>query len=218
MLFQWNEIVREMKANISVKRRRWRMKVYDGAFVASEALDWLHEYLKGNPKFGPNVTRHQAVQLCQKFLRNGVIQDARGKNFNSAVFEDNNHLYRFVDIRYSPYKPIRLKNKENPTTFPELKKMAIATRSLSLRSTPFTAAPARTPLLNKLNLLSSTKGQSARAATSERKLRRRPPQSRKGLLNEVIMNPAVLAAQPHNRRSLTGQEIDEVWWSVATTR
>lgn len=43
------------------------MKVFEDVFVASEALDWLHGFLKENPNFGADVTRQQAVQLCQKF-------------------------------------------------------------------------------------------------------------------------------------------------------
>lgn len=46
------------------------MKVFEDAFVASEALDWLHGFLKENPNFGADVTRQQAVQLCSKFLKN----------------------------------------------------------------------------------------------------------------------------------------------------
>ena len=66
--------------------------MFEDAFVASEALDWLHGFLKENPNFGADVTRQQAVQLCSKFLKNGIITDARGKQYN-GMFEDNNHLY-----------------------------------------------------------------------------------------------------------------------------
>lgn len=114
-LQQWNEVVRQMKSNVPVKRRRWRMKVFEDVFVASEALDWLHEFLKENPNFGADVTRQQAVQLCQKFLKNGIISDARGKQYSNGMFEDNNHLYRFTDnVRYSPYKASRSPRNEEP--------------------------------------------------------------------------------------------------------
>ena len=212
-----------MKANLPTRRRRWRLKVYDDVFVASEALDWLHDYLKKNPKFGPTVARRQAIQLCQKFLRSGVIEDARGKDYNSSVFEDNGQLYRFINVRYSPYKPVC---KQNNPTFCSSTITGIQTAASKnipvapLRSTPFTAAaPSRTPLMNKLNVLSSSKGQSANAGTIPKALRRRSgSQSRKRLLEDVIMNPAVMGAQPHNRRSLADREITEVWWSVAKSR
>ena len=106
--------MRQMKQNVPVKRRRWRMKVFEDAFVASEALDWLHGFLKESPNFGADVTRQQAVQLCIKFLKNGIISDARGKRYN-GTFEDNSHLYRFTEkARYSPYKATRSSKNEKP--------------------------------------------------------------------------------------------------------
>lgn len=253
-LEQWNEVVRQMKSNVPVKRRRWRMKVFEDVFVASEALDWLHGFLKENPNFGTDVTRQQAVQLCQKFLKNGIITDARGKQYN-GMFEDNNHLYRFTDkARYSPYKTSLSPRKEKPlaknsekkrketapiesgclntiykdetSDFQELQQEHrptvnnITTPSVknrhkyNLRSTPFTTEPSRTPLVNKMNVLSSARTDPIRGPVKSAVKRRSCRQDSN--LKEVIMNPAAFVA--HNRRSLTDKEISEVWWNIATIR
>ena len=230
-----------MKNNVPVKRRRWRMKVFGDVFVASEALDWLHGFLKENPNFGADVARQQAVQLCNKFLKNGIITDARGKQYN-GTFEDNNHLYRFTEkARYSPYKATRSPRNEQPLA-PKQGKGATkkgleqhrvlntiyqdetteeSTPSVgsryNRRSNPLTSEPSRTPLVNKLNVLSAAKldprGSRPVKSTGGVKLRR---SSRRDSLKEVIMNPAAFVA--HNRRSLSDKEINEVWWNIATIR
>lgn len=107
---QWNSLVSQFKSKVQVKRRRWRMKVYLDAFTGTEAVDRLHDCLRDNPHFGPSVNRLQAQQLCKKFLENGVIEDVRGKEFNSEL-EDNGHLYRFVSMRHSPYKVTRSRRR-----------------------------------------------------------------------------------------------------------
>lgn len=68
-------------------------------FTASAAVDWLHELLKNNSNFGPEVTRHQTVQLLKKFLKNHVIEDVKGR-WGMEDLEDNSQLYRYdkVDI------------------------------------------------------------------------------------------------------------------------
>jgi len=239
-----------MKGSVPVKRRRWRMKVFEDVFVASEALDWLHGFLKENPNFGADVTRQQAVQLCQKFLKNGIITDARGKQYN-GMFEDNNHLYRFADkVRYSPYKTNcsprneealaqKIQNGKNETVpsetkhsntiyrdkitvdFKELQPKELHTRTVrkeheyNLRSTPFTVEPSRTPLVNKMNVFSSTRTDPTNGPLKSAAKRRRICREDSDV-KEVIMNPAAFIA--HNRRSLTDKEIGQVWWNIATTR
>ncbi|KAJ7377036.1 GTPase activator [Desmophyllum pertusum] len=217
-----------MKSNVPVKRRRWRMRVFADVFVASEALDWLHGFLKENPNFGPDVTRQQAVQLCQKFLKNGIITDARGAQYN-GMFENNSHLYRFTDkARYSPYKISRPPRNEkhlaqkaedvqdkpaaHKITTPSVKDR----HNYNLRSTPFTAGPSRTPLVNKLNVLSSSTRTDPTRGPVKRAVKRRRSSRHSSDLKEVIMNPAAFVA--HNRRSLTDKEISEVWWNIATIR
>ena len=219
------------------------MKVFEDAFVASEALDWLHGFLKESPNFGADVTRQQAVQLCIKFLKNGIISDARGKRYN-GTFEDNSHLYRFTEkARYSPYKATRSSKNEKPvaprsearTALVETGKLntiyqdeiieeserehistpSVKTRVYNLRSNPLTTEPSRTPLVNKLNVLSASKVDPRGSIKSTGGVKRRRS-SRQESLKEVIMNPAAFIA--HNRRSLTENEINQVWWNIATVR
>ena len=239
-----------MKSSVPVRRRRWRIKVFEDVFVASEALDWLHGFLKGSPNFGADVTRQQAVQLCKKFLKNGIITDARGKQYN-GTFEDNSHLYRFTDkVRYSPYKTScsprnekalapKIENTKNVTVPSETKHSNAIykdettvdlkglqqedrpTRSVrkghkyNLRSTPCTMEPSRTPLVNKINVLSSTRTDPTHGPVKSAAKRRRICREDNDL-KEVIMNPAAFVA--HNRRSLTDKEVSQVWWNIATTR
>lgn len=232
------------------------MKVYEGVFVASEALDWLHGFLEENPNFGADVTRQQALQLCQKFLKNGILTDARGKQYNE-VFEDNSHLYRFTQkVRYSPYKTNRSPKSVKPlpqksektrdkgvasengrlnviyqdkteTTAQELTQKdrrnngiittpaEKSTLRYNLRSTPIMAEPSRTPLVNKVNVVSATRTDPTRRPVKS-SVKRRRSRRQDSDLEDVIMNPAAFVA--HNRRSLTDKEISEVWWNIATTR
>ncbi|XP_032237571.1 DEP domain-containing protein 1B isoform X2 [Nematostella vectensis] len=217
-----------MKASLTVKRRRYRMKTYEDAFLASEAIDWLHGYLQSNPNFGPNVSRQQAVQLCQKFLNNGVIEDVRGKNYNS-VFEDNSHPFRFKNIRYSPYKgvksPVKSLGKENPSNstlkscnsssnLPDFSPPRLRKRpSFSFKPLTRSSAPSRTPLVDKANLPESAMSDSkaVNAPVKRRKLIRRDSSA------SIIMNPVALGLQPCSR-SLTEKEISQVWWSISISR
>ncbi|MBN3316569.1 DEP1B protein, partial [Atractosteus spatula] len=93
-----------------LRRHRMHFRSYDSCFTASEAADWLHELLRSNNNFGPEVTRTQTIQLLKKFLKNHVIQDIKGR-WGTEHFEDNGHLYRFPPS--SPLKPLP-KRPQNP--------------------------------------------------------------------------------------------------------
>lgn len=222
------------------------MRMFEDVFVASEAIDWLHGFLKESRNFCDDVTREQAVQLCSKFLKNGIISDAiRGEQYN-GTFEDNGHLYRFTDkTRYSPYKTTRSPNKgetltqkinmrtglpqtgctiyqdeKNSDLKVEDRAASHSVSTPSLRSKAYNLRPkplstSRTPLVNKLNILSASKLDSRGSLKSTGDVKRRRSSLRNSL-EEVIMNPAAFMA--HNRRSLTENEINQVWWSIATVR
>ncbi|XP_078405449.1 DEP domain-containing protein 1B-like [Cetorhinus maximus] len=85
-----------------LKKHRLHFRTHDRCFTASEGADWLHELLKSNHNFGPEVSRYQTVQLLKKFLKNHVIEDIKGR-WGKEDFEDNNRLYRFPPS--SPLKP-----------------------------------------------------------------------------------------------------------------
>ncbi|KAL1022411.1 hypothetical protein UPYG_G00026640 [Umbra pygmaea] len=99
----WNEVTKLFKAGMPLRKHRQHFRVYGNCFTAVAAVDWLHELLKNNSNFGPDVTRHQTVQLLKKFLKNHVIEDVKGR-WGSEDFEDNSHLFRFAST--SPLKPI----------------------------------------------------------------------------------------------------------------
>ena len=88
--------MRNFKTGIRLKKKRWRMKYYEDCFSGSDALAWIHDFLKLNPNFNQNdVSRTQAKLLCQKLLQNNVFVDIVSQ-FKSTkpVFEEN-HLYTF---------------------------------------------------------------------------------------------------------------------------
>ncbi|XP_075365086.1 DEP domain-containing protein 1A isoform X2 [Mycteria americana] len=99
----WNEITKYFRAGMPLRKHRQHFKKHGSCFTASEAVDWLHEVLRSNSNFGPEVTRHQTVQLLRKFLKNHVIEDVKGR-WGSENLEDNGALYRFPST--SPVKPL----------------------------------------------------------------------------------------------------------------
>ncbi|KPP67698.1 DEP domain-containing protein 1A-like [Scleropages formosus] len=110
---QWNEVTKLFRAGVPLKKHRQHFRVYGNCFTATAAVDWLHDLLRSNSNFGPEVTRQQTVQLLKKFLKNHVIEDVKGR-WGSEDLEDNGQLYRFPST--SPLKQIprcpRLRKKD----------------------------------------------------------------------------------------------------------
>ncbi|NXH15613.1 DEP1A protein, partial [Bucco capensis] len=99
----WNEITRYFRAGMPLRKHRQHFKSHGSCFTASEAVDWLHQVLRNNSNFGPEVTRQQTVQLLRKFLKNHVIEDIKGR-WGAENLQDNGVLYRFPSA--SPVKPL----------------------------------------------------------------------------------------------------------------
>lgn len=78
-------VVQKMKDHIVVKDRFHRMRRFVNCFVGSEAVDFLSEdqYLE----------REEAVEFGRKLASKLFFQNI----FDENVFEDGNHLYRFLD-------------------------------------------------------------------------------------------------------------------------
>ncbi|NXK69340.1 DEP1A protein, partial [Sylvietta virens] len=106
----WNEVTRYFRAGMPLRRHRQRLRSHGSCFTAAEAADWLHQVLRGNSSFGPDVTRQQTVQLLRKFLKNHVIEDIKGRS-GTENLEDNGALYRFPPT--SPVKPLPSSSREN---------------------------------------------------------------------------------------------------------
>lgn len=99
----WNEVTRLFRAGMPLKKHRQNFRHHAACFTATAAVDWLHQLLRSNSNFGPDVTRQQTMQLLKKFLKNHVIEDVKGR-WGTEDLEDNNTLYRFPST--SPLKPI----------------------------------------------------------------------------------------------------------------
>ena len=88
--------MKNFKSGVRVKKKRWRMKYYDDCFSGSDALAWIHDFLKCNPNFGQNVSRTQAKLLCQKLLQRNVFEDVVGQFKSRKPEFEETHLYGFV--------------------------------------------------------------------------------------------------------------------------
>ncbi|XP_059279851.1 uncharacterized protein LOC132033786 isoform X1 [Lycium ferocissimum] len=78
-------IVKKMKQSIVLKDRFYKLRRFTNCFLGSEAVDFLSEdqYLE----------REEAVEFGRKLASNLFLQHVLDEN----VFEDGNHLYRFLD-------------------------------------------------------------------------------------------------------------------------
>ncbi|KAL3830472.1 hypothetical protein ACJIZ3_019274 [Penstemon smallii] len=78
-------IVRKMKGSINVKDRFYKMRRFSNCFLGSEAVDFLSEdqYLE----------REEAVEFGRKLANKLFFKHVVDEN----IFEDGNHLYRFLD-------------------------------------------------------------------------------------------------------------------------
>ncbi|XP_078075505.1 DEP domain-containing protein 1A-like isoform X1 [Mustelus asterias] len=99
----WNELTKLFRAGMPLRKHRLHLKKYSNCYTASEAVDWLHELLRNNSNFGPEVTRQQTLQLLRKFLKNHVIEDIKGR-WGGENLNDNSQLYRFPTT--SPLKVV----------------------------------------------------------------------------------------------------------------
>ncbi|KAM6994166.1 DEP domain-containing protein 1B-like [Tautogolabrus adspersus] len=97
----WNETIKLFRGGMPLRRHWAHFRYFDCSFTGSEAVDYLHELLRRNYNFGPEVTRYQTLQLLKKFLKAHVIEDIKGRH-GTEDFEDSGHLYRFPTL--SPLK------------------------------------------------------------------------------------------------------------------
>ncbi|KAK7887149.1 hypothetical protein WMY93_026770 [Mugilogobius chulae] len=103
----WNETIKLFRSGMPLRRHWAHFRCYDCSFTGSEAVDYLHDLLRRNYNFGPEVTRYQTLQLLKKFLKAHVIEDIKGRH-GTEDFEDCGQLYRFPAM--SPMKSIPTKS------------------------------------------------------------------------------------------------------------
>ncbi|CAB4066220.1 unnamed protein product [Lepeophtheirus salmonis] len=92
----WNEIVGSFQGGMPLKRHRKSVlasKAVDNCFSGSEAVDWLHKYLKRNANFGVGVSKDQTLLLLEKLLKAGIFR-AGSKGQRSEIFKES-ELYVF---------------------------------------------------------------------------------------------------------------------------
>lgn len=94
---QWNETIRLFRSGMPLRRHWAHFRCYDCSFTGTEAVDYLHNLLRDNHNFGPEITRYQTLQLLRKFLKAHVIEDIKGRH-GTEDFEDNGHLYRCSSV------------------------------------------------------------------------------------------------------------------------
>ncbi|XP_042321961.1 DEP domain-containing protein 1A isoform X2 [Sceloporus undulatus] len=104
----WNEVTKYFRAEMPRRKHRQHFKKYGNCFTAAEAISWLHELLRNNNNFGPEVTRQQTIQLLRKFLKNHVIEDIKGR-WGSENLDDNHNLYRFPSA-----SPVKILPRRHP--------------------------------------------------------------------------------------------------------
>ncbi|KAK9404156.1 DEP domain-containing protein 1A [Crotalus adamanteus] len=114
----WNEVTKYFRAQMPQKKHRQHFRKYGNCFTAAEAVDWLHELLRNNINFGPEVTRQQTIQLLRKFLKNHVIEDIKGR-WGSENLDDNHNLYRFPSASPVKILPRRYPLKETLHNIPQ---------------------------------------------------------------------------------------------------
>lgn len=95
------------------------MRYYDDSFSGTDAVAWIHDFLKLNPNFSQNVSRSQAKLLCQKLLQRNIFEDVAGQSKSTKLVFEENHLYKFVVRKTGIMKDFgRIKDdsgKENET-------------------------------------------------------------------------------------------------------
>lgn len=95
----WYEIINSFHESVPLKKHWRNFRTYQDCFSASEAIDWLYRYLKASPNFKSHtsLTRQQAIQLLQIFLKEKIIEDVRAGDvkFTFKEFTDDDRLYKF---------------------------------------------------------------------------------------------------------------------------
>uniref|UniRef100_A0A3Q3IMA6 Rho-GAP domain-containing protein n=1 Tax=Monopterus albus TaxID=43700 RepID=A0A3Q3IMA6_MONAL len=120
----WNETIKLFRGGMPLRRHWAHFRYYDSSFTGSEAVDYLHDLLRDNYNFGPEVTRYQTLQLLRKFLKAHIVEDIKGRH-GTEDFEDSGHLYRFPalsPLKSFPTKPLLRDNIDLPRLirFPSL--------------------------------------------------------------------------------------------------
>lgn len=85
--FSLEKLAEKMRGEkgLSIKTRRYKLKLYHHCFVGKEAVDWLVESLK--------ISREKAVKLGQQLVKEKFIHHVKDEH----NFEDGELYYRFYE-------------------------------------------------------------------------------------------------------------------------
>ncbi|KAK9166656.1 hypothetical protein Scep_001847 [Stephania cephalantha] len=78
-------VVKKMQESILVKDRFYKLRIFNKCFLGSDAVDFL--------SVDQDLSREDAIQFGQKLVRQHFFRHILEEN----LFEDGNHLYRFLD-------------------------------------------------------------------------------------------------------------------------
>ncbi|KAK3028851.1 hypothetical protein RJ639_037695 [Escallonia herrerae] len=126
-------IVRKMKETIVVKDRFYKLRRFTYCFLGSEAVDFLSEdqYLEREEvsnRIWAKAWKETLLPACSRFLIIGIYSGSLSYCPSENVFEDGNHLYRFLD-----HDPIVSQCQNLPRGITELKPKPIVEISSRLR-------------------------------------------------------------------------------------
>ena len=96
----WNEYIKILEDNITVKKHRIGLKYYDNCFSGLDAVQTILSQVKIRPDvFTDNTNRRNVTRLCAKLLERGVLErvgEKSEKNSSKPKFEDSKDAcYKF---------------------------------------------------------------------------------------------------------------------------
>ena len=79
------QLIKRMRSEngLSIKTRRYKLKLYHHCFVGSEAVDWLTKSL--------NISREKAIKIGQQLVKSKIIHHVKDEH----DFKDEELFYRF---------------------------------------------------------------------------------------------------------------------------
>lgn len=88
-----------MKEGVEVKRRWHKIRKYDSCFTGQDAVNVVLQYLQEDSgNFGCNVSRHNAVKLCQALMDYSVFEPICNTCSPKKFHDVGTKLYRFINI------------------------------------------------------------------------------------------------------------------------
>lgn len=99
----WNDLIEHVKSNVEVKRRRHKMRYIESCFTGTDAVDVvLHFLLNDRDNFSSDLSREKAAKVCQMLMQRKVFHSAtdRVRSEKSSVFEDSSSkLYQLTESK-----------------------------------------------------------------------------------------------------------------------